>query len=92
MRQSKSSLRKDQLIIRDWQVFFLSIIKVKSTYAKNVRVVGGECHMEQKPIHYDGSLQLNQTLTDSNANESFQITDEMRTNIGRNPYYLNTNE
>ncbi|MDR4946200.1 hypothetical protein [Neobacillus cucumis] len=48
--------------------------------------------MEQKPIHYDGSLQLNQTLTDLNANESFQITDEMRTNIGRNPYYLDTNE
>jgi hypothetical protein len=48
--------------------------------------------MEQKPIHYDGSLQLNQTSTDSNANESFQMTDEMRTNIGRNPYSLDTNE
>ncbi|WHY93416.1 hypothetical protein QNK12_08130 [Neobacillus cucumis] len=48
--------------------------------------------MEQKPLHYDGSLQLDSTLTESVVNEPFQMTDEMRVNIGRNPYSVDTNE
>lgn len=47
--------------------------------------------MEQKPIHYDGSFQLNQLANESVLNESFQMTDEMRINIGRNPYSLDAN-
>ncbi|AIE61145.1 hypothetical protein [Bacillus methanolicus] len=47
--------------------------------------------MEQKPIHYDGSVQLEQTASiESTENDLFEITDEMRKNIGRNPYsYVN---
>lgn len=48
--------------------------------------------MEQKPLHYDGSLQLDSSLTESGVNEPFQMTDEMRVNIGRNPYSVDTNE
>ncbi|MGG1400218.1 hypothetical protein ABE288_20700 [Bacillus salipaludis] len=48
--------------------------------------------MEQKPLHYDGSLQLDSSLTESVVNEPFQMTDEMRVNIGRNPYSFDTNE
>ncbi|WP_155925630.1 hypothetical protein [Bacillus sp. UNC438CL73TsuS30] len=48
--------------------------------------------MEQKPLHYDGSLQLDSSLSESVVNEPFQMTDEMRVNIGRNPYSVDTNE
>jgi hypothetical protein len=48
--------------------------------------------MEQKPIHYDGSSQLGQTTNEAMVNEPFQLTDEMRMNIGPNPYSLDTNE
>lgn len=49
-------------------------------------------HMEQKPVHYDGSSLLGQATNESLVNETFQMTDEMRSNIGRNPYSLDTNE
>ena len=48
--------------------------------------------MEQNPVHYDGSLQLGQATNESVITEPFQMTDEMRINIGRNPYSLDTNE
>ncbi|MCM3726138.1 hypothetical protein M3226_10625 [Neobacillus cucumis] len=48
--------------------------------------------MEQKPLHYDGSLPLGQAATEAFVNEPFQMTDEMRLNIGRNPYSLETTE
>jgi hypothetical protein len=48
--------------------------------------------MEQKPVHYDGSSQLGQASNEALVNESLQMTDEMRNNIGRNPYSLDTNE
>ncbi|MCM3706077.1 MULTISPECIES: hypothetical protein [Cytobacillus] len=43
--------------------------------------------MENKPFHYDGSVQMNYE-TDSEATSSipFEITDEMRKSIGTNPY------
>jgi hypothetical protein len=46
---------------------------------------------EQKPVHYDGSSQLGQATNESVVNEQFQMTDEMRINIGRNPYSLENN-
>lgn len=48
--------------------------------------------MEQKPLHFDGSSPLGQAATEALVNETFQMTDEMRLNIGRNPYSLDTNE
>ena len=48
--------------------------------------------VEQKPLHYDGSLHLNSLGSESVVNEPFQMTDEMRVNIGRNPYSLDSNE
>jgi hypothetical protein len=48
--------------------------------------------MEQKPVHYDGSSQLGQAATEALVNEPFQMTDEMRLNIGQNPYSLDTNK
>ena len=57
-----------------------------------VRVYGGDCWMEQKPQHFDGSSPLGQAATEALVNEPFQMTDEMRINIGRNPYSLDANE
>ena len=57
-----------------------------------VGIGGGECYMEQKPVHYDGSLQASQAADESVVNEPFLMTDEMRQSIGRNPYSLATNE
>ena len=49
--------------------------------------------MEQKPNHYDGSFQLDYSENnDLNSNESFQITDEMRMNMGGNPYFFEVNK
>jgi hypothetical protein len=47
--------------------------------------------MEQKPIHYDGSFQSGENAAESMVNEPFQLTDEMRINIGRNPFSPETN-
>lgn len=50
-------------------------------------------NLDQKPNHYDGSVQLEDISTNEpNLNESFQITDEMRPNIGSNPYFYTVNE
>lgn len=43
--------------------------------------------MENKPLHYDGSIQnLQASNSDATSNEPFMITDEMRANISGNPY------
>ena len=47
--------------------------------------------MENKPIHYDGSVQIsdeNNTHSDAITNEQFEITDEIRKNIGGNPFVM----
>lgn len=47
--------------------------------------------MENKPIHYDGSVQVNDennTNSDAITNETLEITDEMRKNIGGNPFVI----
>ncbi|WP_170209235.1 hypothetical protein [Robertmurraya kyonggiensis] len=41
--------------------------------------------MEERPLHYDGSVQNVQGANEE-ANESFKLTDEMRLNISGNPY------
>lgn len=49
--------------------------------------------MEGKPNHYDGSVQSD--LKENAAgvlNESFVLTDDMRKNIGSNPYILHNEE
>ncbi|MFC7686632.1 hypothetical protein [Ureibacillus sp. GCM10028918] len=49
--------------------------------------------MEQKPNHYDGSVQFEDiSNNEPNSNETFQITDEMRANIGGNPYFYTGND
>lgn len=45
--------------------------------------------MESKPIHYDGSTQYTEASIEDHSNESFVLTDEMRTNISGNPYTYN---
>ncbi|WP_169787422.1 hypothetical protein [Sporosarcina globispora] len=43
--------------------------------------------MENKPFHYDGSVQMNYEKKDeTNSSLPFELTEEMRKNIGRNPY------
>lgn len=49
--------------------------------------------MENKPNHYDGSVQAvngNQDLL--SENETLIVTDEMRKNIAANPYVLHNEE
>jgi hypothetical protein len=48
--------------------------------------------MDQKPGHYDGSVQINAQINETAIQDSFTMTDEMRNNIGRNPYSLDTSE
>ncbi|HYK75177.1 MAG TPA: hypothetical protein VEV44_18935 [Pseudoneobacillus sp.] len=48
--------------------------------------------MDLKPFHYDGSVQDQAENNEAVLQESFVMTDEMRKNIGRNPYSLDTNE
>lgn len=43
--------------------------------------------MEQKTIHYDGSGQPNLDAVNK-PKEPFQMTDEVRKNIGFNPYSI----
>ncbi|MCM3693761.1 hypothetical protein [Neobacillus niacini] len=48
--------------------------------------------MTNKPIHYDGSIQNNETSTaNSTVNEAFVLTDEMRASISGNPYFTDNN-
>ncbi|WP_173719808.1 hypothetical protein [Bacillus massilinigeriensis] len=50
--------------------------------------------MEGKPFYYDGSIQLDNQSNEYSSiiKESFQLTDEMRKSIGRNPYSIESNE
>jgi hypothetical protein len=48
--------------------------------------------MDQKPGHYDGSVQASALNNESAIQDSFTMTDEMRKSIGRNPYSLDTIE
>jgi hypothetical protein len=55
------------------------------------KVCGGEVHMENKPLHYDGSVQnLQASTSDTTAIEPFKMTDEMRANVSGNPYMNET--
>lgn len=48
--------------------------------------------MTNKPIHYDGSIQNNETsASNSTVNEQFTLTEETRANISGNPYFNETN-
>ena len=48
--------------------------------------------MTNQPIHYDGSIQNNESSTaNSTVNEHFTLTDEMRANISGNPYFSENN-
>lgn len=43
--------------------------------------------MGEKPIHYDGSVQVNASFNFENeTNEPFVLTEEIRSNLGGNPY------
>lgn len=53
-------------------------------------MIGG-VNMEQKPNHYDGSVSFDY-VDESHSNETDQITDEMRLNIGGNPYFFEVNK
>ncbi|HEY4550139.1 MAG TPA: hypothetical protein VIG98_07690 [Bacillus sp. (in: firmicutes)] len=47
--------------------------------------------MENKAIHYDGSVQMNDENNTNSAaftNEPLEITDEIRKNIGGNPFVI----
>lgn len=48
--------------------------------------------MEGKPVHYDGSGQISASYQETAEKEPFKMTDEMRKNIGGNPYIFETNE
>lgn len=49
--------------------------------------------LEQNPNYFDGSVQHeNVSNNEPQSNEPFQLTDEMRRNIGGNPYYYSVNE
>lgn len=59
---------------------------------KDTKMMGGE-KMEKKPNHYDGSVQPEYiSNNEPNSKESFQITDEIRPNIGGNPYFFDMNK
>lgn len=48
--------------------------------------------MTNNPIHYDGSIQNNESSASNSAvNEPFTLTDEMRANISGNPYFSGNN-
>ncbi|MCL6572022.1 MAG: hypothetical protein K6T88_10125 [Bacillus sp. (in: Bacteria)] len=44
--------------------------------------------MENKAIHYDGSVQMNDENNTNSVNEPFEITEEMRKNIYGNPFII----
>jgi len=49
--------------------------------------------MNQKPLHYDGSLPLDYEATnDSTSTDAYEMTDELRKNLGANPYIFNVTE
>ena len=49
--------------------------------------------MNQKPLHYDGSLPIeNETTIQSTSSEAYEMTNELRKNLGANPYIFNVTE
>lgn len=49
--------------------------------------------MENKPNHYDGSVQaVNGNQNPLSENETLIVTDEMRKNIAANPFVLHNEE
>ncbi|WP_246938783.1 hypothetical protein [Bacillus pinisoli] len=48
--------------------------------------------MENKPLHYDGSIQNTETSENSYGSEPFKLTDEMRLNISGNPFFSESKE
>lgn len=49
--------------------------------------------MNQLPMHYDGRFQENnESMNDAQREIPFELTEEMRKNIGQNPYSLDNNE
>ncbi|MBU8906834.1 hypothetical protein [Desertibacillus haloalkaliphilus] len=48
--------------------------------------------MENKPMHYDGSIQNSDVTNTNHTEEPFTLTDEMRKNISANPYQSTENE
>jgi len=49
--------------------------------------------MNQKPLHYDGSIPFAyETTNEVNLTEAYEMTDEVRKNIGANPYTFNETE
>ncbi|WP_180994293.1 hypothetical protein [Bacillus sp. Marseille-P3661] len=49
--------------------------------------------MDQKPIHYDGSVPIGSGVIDQPVvGEPFQFTDEMRQSISGNPYNFEWNK
>lgn len=49
--------------------------------------------MEKGPVHYDGSIQVDSAMNGEFLDSpQIEITDNIRKNIGQNPYSLNQNE
>ncbi|MGM7719916.1 hypothetical protein [uncultured Metabacillus sp.] len=48
--------------------------------------------MEEKPLHYDGSVQNGETSSDLTSYEPVKLTDEMRKMISSNPYVIENNQ
>lgn len=48
--------------------------------------------MDNKPIHYDGSLHGTNEVEAEVISEPFEITDEIRAKISGNPYLHEANE
>lgn len=45
--------------------------------------------MENKPLHYDGSVPNSDNIKNEETNnENFKLTDEMRKSISGNPYII----
>ncbi|WP_169917333.1 hypothetical protein [Alkalihalobacterium alkalinitrilicum] len=45
--------------------------------------------MENKPLHYDGSIQNSENKESDANNETFVLTDEVRKNLSGNPFMNN---
>jgi hypothetical protein len=48
--------------------------------------------MDNKPVHYDGSLQNTNEAVTIVVSEPFALTDEVRVKISGNPYLHEVNE
>jgi hypothetical protein len=54
-------------------------------------MIGGE-KMDQKTNHYDGSVLFDYDVNNETKKQISHITDEIRLNIGGNPYFFDLNE